>query len=156
MTDVFKDLCDIWERLFSHRPFLQGEIKYFLSEFDKKQYKFDEDNLKKVSELIGDIKDTKIDGFLESSDQNLASLNSIINEALDLSVNILNQENNTISKEDICAKEELHNKRQKEFDTFQSDLKTKYETIDKDIEEKVAAIKLHYEEAINKLVAENQ
>lgn len=31
---LLSDLSDIWDRLFSHRPFLQGEIKYFLSEFD--------------------------------------------------------------------------------------------------------------------------
>jgi len=34
MLFLFLDLSDIWDRLFSHRPFLQGEIKYFLSEFD--------------------------------------------------------------------------------------------------------------------------
>jgi len=34
MVFLLLDLSDIWERLFSHRPFLQGEIKYFLSEFD--------------------------------------------------------------------------------------------------------------------------
>ncbi|XP_025411618.1 biogenesis of lysosome-related organelles complex 1 subunit 5-like [Sipha flava] len=156
MTDILKDLCDIWERLFSHRPFLQGEIKYFLSEFDKKQYRADEENLKKIGELIDDLKENKIERFLESSGENLSSLNSTINEALNLSQEILDQENNIISEEELKTKEELHEKRQKELETFKSDLKIRYESIDKDIEDKLEAIKVNYEEAINKLIADNQ
>jgi len=56
----------------------------------------------------------------------------------------------------LKTKEELHERRQKEFETFKSDLKTKYESIDKDIEDKVKAIKINYEEDINKLIADNQ
>ncbi|XP_050524877.1 biogenesis of lysosome-related organelles complex 1 subunit 5-like [Daktulosphaira vitifoliae] len=156
MTDVFKDLCDIWDRLFSHRPFLQGEIKYFLSEFDKKQYKFDEENLKNVNELIGDIKEDKINDFLLTSDQNLSSLSKVINKALDLSADILNQENKIITEEELNDKQERQRKRQEEFDLFKSDLKIRYETIDKNIEEKIKSIKLQYEETINKLISDNQ
>lgn len=54
------------------------------------------------------------------------------------------------------AKEEVHEKRQKEFETFKSDLKTRYESINKDIEDKVKTIKINYEEDINKLIADNQ
>lgn len=54
------------------------------------------------------------------------------------------------------TKEELHERRQKELETFKSDLKVRYETIDKEIEDKVEAIKLNYEEAINKLISDNQ
>ncbi|XP_025208014.1 biogenesis of lysosome-related organelles complex 1 subunit 5-like [Melanaphis sacchari] len=156
MTDIFKDLSDIWDRLFSHRPFLQGEIKYFLSEFDKKSYRADEENLNKIGELISDIKDKKIERFLQSSGENLYSLNSTISKALNLSQEILDQENNIISEEDLKTKEELHERRQKELETFKSDLKTRYESIDKDIEDKVEAIKIHFEEDINKLIADNQ
>ncbi|VVC45468.1 Biogenesis of lysosome-related organelles complex 1 subunit 5 [Cinara cedri] len=156
MTDIFKDLSDIWERLFSHRPFLQGEIKYFLSEFDKKAYKVDEENLKKISELIVDLKENKIESFLQSSGENLTSLNSAINKALDLSQSILDQENNIISDEELKIKEELHEKRQRELETFKSDLKIRYESIDKDIKDKVETIKINYEEDINKLIADNQ
>lgn len=156
MTDIFKDLSDIWDRLFSHRPFLQGEIKYFLSEFDKKQYRVDEDNLNKICELIGDLKENKIENFLLSSSENISLLNSAVNRALDLSQVILNQENNIISEEELKTKEEFHERRQKEFEIFKSDLKTRYESIDKDIEDKVKTIKLNYEEDINKLIADNQ
>lgn len=54
------------------------------------------------------------------------------------------------------AKEEVHEKRQKELEIFKSDLKTRYESINKDIEDKVKAIKINYEEDINKLIADNQ
>ncbi|CAI6362354.1 unnamed protein product [Macrosiphum euphorbiae] len=156
MTDIFKDLSDIWDRLFSHRPFLQGEIKYFLSEFDKKSYRADEENLKKISELVSDLKEKKIERFLQSSGENLFLLNSAISEALNLSQAILDQENNIISEEDLKTKEEFHERRQRELETFKSDLKTRYESIDKDIEDKVEAIKIHFEEDINKLIADNQ
>lgn len=54
------------------------------------------------------------------------------------------------------TKRELHERRQKELETFKSDLKTRYESIDNDIEDKVEAIKIHFEEDLNKLIADNQ
>jgi len=56
----------------------------------------------------------------------------------------------------LKTKEELHERRQRELETFTSDLKTRYESIDKDIEDKVEAIKINFEEDINKLIADNQ
>lgn len=61
-----------------------------------------------------------------------------------------------MQEEDLKTKVEFHEKRQRELETFKSDLKTKYESIDKDIENKVEAIKINYEEEINKLIADNQ
>lgn len=61
-----------------------------------------------------------------------------------------------MQEEDLKNKEELHERRQKELETFKFDLMTKYESIDKDIEDKLEAIKLNYEEDINKLIADNQ
>lgn len=56
----------------------------------------------------------------------------------------------------MLVKEESHKRRQKELETFKSDLKTRYESIDKDIKDKVEIIKINYEEDINKLIADNQ
>jgi len=56
----------------------------------------------------------------------------------------------------LKIKEEFHERRQRELETFKSDLKIRYESIDKDIEDKVEAIKIHFEEDINKLIADNQ
>lgn len=50
----------------------------------------------------------------------------------------------------------MHEKRTKELETFKSDLITRYDSIDKDIEDKVKAIQANYEEDINKLIADNQ
>lgn len=61
-----------------------------------------------------------------------------------------------MQEEDLKTKEELHERRKRELETFKSDLITKYESIDKDIEDKLEAIKTNYEEDINKLIADNQ
>jgi len=61
-----------------------------------------------------------------------------------------------LQEEDLKTKEELHERRKRELETFKSDLITKYESIDKDIEDKLEAIKTNYEEDINKLIADNQ
>lgn len=61
-----------------------------------------------------------------------------------------------MQEEELRTKEELHEKRQRELETFKSDLKVRYESIDKDIEDKLQAIKVNYEEDINKLIADNQ
>lgn len=57
---------------------------------------------------------------------------------------------------ELSNKQERQRKRQEEFNLFKSDLNTRYETIDKNIEEKIKSIKLQYEEAINKLISDNQ
>lgn len=61
-----------------------------------------------------------------------------------------------LQEEELTTKEESHKRRQKELETFKTDLKTRYESIDKDIEDKVETIKINYEEDINKLIADNQ
>lgn len=61
-----------------------------------------------------------------------------------------------LQEEELLNKEESHKRRQKELETFKSDLKTRYESIDKDIKDKVETIKINYEEDINKLIADNQ
>jgi hypothetical protein len=35
----FSDVGEIWTRLFDHRPFLSGEIKFFLKEFEVRSQK---------------------------------------------------------------------------------------------------------------------
>lgn len=65
--------------------------------FQKKQYRADEESLNKISELIDDLKEKKIERFLQSSGQNLSLLNNTINKALNLSQEILDQENKIIS-----------------------------------------------------------
>lgn len=65
--------------------------------FQKKQYRADEESLNKISELIDDLKEKKIESFLQSSGENLLLLNNAINKALNLSQEILDQENKIIS-----------------------------------------------------------
>jgi len=72
-------------------------INFYYYIFQKKQYRADEENLKKITELIDDIKEKKIEHFLQTSGENLFLLNSAINKSLDLSKVILDQENKIIS-----------------------------------------------------------
>lgn len=37
---LFSDVGEIWFRLFDHRPFISGEIKFFLKEFEVRSHKF--------------------------------------------------------------------------------------------------------------------
>ncbi|CAH1639570.1 unnamed protein product [Spodoptera littoralis] len=34
MTELSREIGEIWSRLFDHRPFLNGEIKFMLKEFE--------------------------------------------------------------------------------------------------------------------------
>lgn len=72
-------------------------IQVYTILFQKKQYRADEENLNKISELIDDLKEKKIESFLQSSGENLLLLNNTINKALNLSQEILDQENKIIS-----------------------------------------------------------
>lgn len=61
LADILKDTHSIWQRLFDHKGFLNGEIQYALREYEQKRNDQEVENLFAIVENIADIKDTQID-----------------------------------------------------------------------------------------------
>lgn len=58
---VISDTFDVYSRLFNHRPFLQGEARHFVKEFEEKRQDSEVDNIFKTLETVTELRDYEID-----------------------------------------------------------------------------------------------
>ncbi|XP_033123363.1 biogenesis of lysosome-related organelles complex 1 subunit 5-like [Anneissia japonica] len=57
MENTLKDTGEIHARLLDHRPVIQGEIRYFIKEFESRRSNREMKRLKKIQEHTNDIND---------------------------------------------------------------------------------------------------
>ena len=83
---------DLYERLFNHRPFLKGEIKNFVKEFEEKRGDRDVESVFKVLETVTELNGGEIDKVKAQCDSTLPTLNSRLLVANSMCTKILDQE----------------------------------------------------------------
>ncbi|CAG9581215.1 unnamed protein product [Danaus chrysippus] len=135
MTELSREISEIWSRLFDHRPFLNGEIKFMLKEFEEKRGDREVENLFAILEKLTDIKDTQLEKVEKASKTALPVLAEKLNQALQLSEEIETDylQLQEKSKQKLAENKE---KRQKEWDQFIDDMNFKCQRIDNTFEEK--------------------
>ncbi|XP_038208210.1 biogenesis of lysosome-related organelles complex 1 subunit 5 [Zerene cesonia] len=150
MTELSREIGEIWTRLFDHRPFLNGEIKFMLKEFEEKRGDREVENLFNILENITDIKDTQLDKIQRSSKTALPVLSEKLQQALTLTEEV---EKDYLEIQQECAKKRLENKekRQKEWDQFIDDMNFKCQRIDNTFEEKEEELRDLYADLNHKL-----
>ena len=57
----FPDIFDAYGRLFNHRPFVQGEIRHSVKEFEEKRSDREVENVFKILEQVTELRDCEID-----------------------------------------------------------------------------------------------
>ncbi|XP_051542732.1 biogenesis of lysosome-related organelles complex 1 subunit 5 [Myxocyprinus asiaticus] len=70
MEKIIKDVGDIQSGLIDHRPVLQGEIRYFLKEFEKRAFR-ECRLLENLNKMISDTNDHDLPQCTESMDEKL-------------------------------------------------------------------------------------
>lgn len=140
---------EIWSRLFDHRPFLNGEIKYMQKEFEEKRGDREVENLFAILEKLTEIKDSQVDRIKKGADT-LPVLNEKLDQALKLSGDI---ENEYLDVHEVAEKRRAENreKRQKEWDQFIDDMNFKCKRIDNAFEDKEEELKDLYADLNHKL-----
>nr|XP_037278058.1 biogenesis of lysosome-related organelles complex 1 subunit 5-like isoform X2 [Rhipicephalus microplus] len=91
-VNVVKDITEIYSRLFDHKPFLQGEIKFFVKEFEEKRGDREVQKLFEMLEDVTEVRETQIDRACRASDQGLCSLAGNLEVALSMCHRILEAE----------------------------------------------------------------
>ena len=81
----------MYERLFNHRPFLQGEIKHFVKEFEEKRGDREVENVFKILEKVTELKGGEIDKVKAQCDSTLPNLNARLLVANSMCNKILDQ-----------------------------------------------------------------
>lgn len=88
---MFSDAADIYGRLFNHRPFLQGEVKHFVKEFEERRQDREVENVFKVLERVTELRDCEVDKVKAQCDSVLPNLNANLLVAQSMTNKILDQ-----------------------------------------------------------------
>ncbi|XP_046382953.1 biogenesis of lysosome-related organelles complex 1 subunit 5 [Ischnura elegans] len=151
MAAVVKDTGELWTRLFDHGPFLQGEIKYFLKEFEERRADREVEKIFQILERVTEIKETQIDRLKLSSDVHLPTLNANLEVAVGMCNRILEKE------EEYCPDKALANNRERrkaEWESFVEDITQKCSKVEATFGEKEKEMREYYEQLGQKLQAE--
>nr|XP_040565159.1 biogenesis of lysosome-related organelles complex 1 subunit 5-like isoform X2 [Lepeophtheirus salmonis] len=147
---VAKDIFDIHDRLFNHRPFLQGEIRHFIKEFEEKREDREVHNLFNVLEKVTELRESEIDKIITQCDGIFPNLSANLLVAQSMSNKILDQGR---TREIEQALENSKDTREKEWTSFMSEIQDTCAKIDDAYKRKEEDITTQYsklEESIEK------
>ncbi|CAL7939819.1 biogenesis of lysosome-related organelles complex 1 subunit 5 [Xylocopa sonorina] len=148
MASIIKDTGEIWSRLFDHRPFVQGEITFFLREFQEKRDDREVERLFKILEYSTELKESQLDRTEQLGDCHLPSLKANVDVALSMCERVLQREQDFDS--DIALQENREIRKQ-EWEKFVNDMSDKCEKVNQTFEEKENEIKEFYIDLERKL-----
>ncbi|KAF7993361.1 hypothetical protein HCN44_007864 [Aphidius gifuensis] len=133
MAAVIKDTGVIWSRLFDHRPFVHGEISYFVREFEEKRGDREVERLFKILEYSSELDQSQIDRAEQLGDCYLPSLKANTDVALSMCERILERENKFDSDIELADKRET---RKKQWEQFMNHMSEKCRQVDETFTEK--------------------
>ncbi|KZC13652.1 Protein Muted, partial [Dufourea novaeangliae] len=142
------DTGEIWSRLFDHRPFVQGEITFFLREFQEKRGDKEVEHLFKILEYSTDLKESQLDRAEQLGDCHLPSLKANVDVALSMCERVLQREQNFDIDKTL---EENRKIRKLEWEKFVNDISEKCEKVNQTFDEKENEIKEFYTDLEKKL-----
>ncbi|XP_057329437.1 biogenesis of lysosome-related organelles complex 1 subunit 5 [Microplitis mediator] len=148
MASVIKDIGEIWSRLFDHRPFIQGELSYFVREFEERRGDREVERLFKILEYSTELEQNQIDRAEQLGDCHLPSLKANTDVALTMCERIIQRENKFNSDNKLAENREL---RKEEWKKFINDMSDKCRKVDATFNEKEEELKNFYADLEKKL-----
>lgn len=136
-----KDLFDVHGRLFNHRPFLQGEIRHFVKEFEEKRGDREVENVFKILEKVTELRDCEVDKVKAECDSIVPQVNANLLVANSMYNKILDQARTSEIEQ---ALDSSRHARDKEWSNFIQDIQNKCEKIDDAYRKKEQDLRLHY------------
>lgn len=143
MSGVIKDIGDIHNRLFNHRPFLQGETRHFIKEFEEKRGDREVESIFKILERVTELRDCEVDKVKAQCDSTLPNLNANLLVAQSMCNKILDQSRR---HEIDHALESSRQARDKEWTGFMNDIQDKCAKIDDAYRQKEEDLRERYEQ----------
>jgi len=140
----FEDITEVHARLFNHRPFLQGEIKHFLREFEEKRGDREVENIFSSLERVSELRDLGLPGLITSASSN-RSTNLVANLQVAESMlgRILEQgETGEVEKTLVASREA----REKEWTNFLQEVQVRCKKIDQSFKEQEDSIRKKYQD----------
>ena len=93
---------DLYERLFNHRPFVQGEVKRFVREFEGGRGDRDVSNTFDILQRVTELGDFEVDNVRAQCDSALPNLNANLLVAESMCSKILARDSSSEIVSPIC------------------------------------------------------
>lgn len=148
MATIIKDTGEIWSRLFDHRPFVQGEITFFLREFQERRKDSEVEKLFKILEYSTELKESQLIRTEQLGDCHLPSLKANVDVAVSMCERVLQKEEEFDSDKALQRNRET---RKLEWERFINEMSEKCEKVNQTFEEKENEIKDFYTDLERKL-----
>ncbi|XP_051538455.1 biogenesis of lysosome-related organelles complex 1 subunit 5-like isoform X1 [Myxocyprinus asiaticus] len=143
MEKIIKDVGDIQSRLIDHRPVLQGEIRYFLREFEEKRAFRECRLLENLNKMISDTNDHDLP-------QCTASMHEKLCDAL-TRLEAANHMAQRIQQRELEAEQSTHvqvcvEKRRQDWEEFLKEQGALKEDVDEEHTKAVSRLTAQYDE----------
>jgi len=145
---IFKEIGEIYARLFDHRPILQGEINYFISEFETKRKYREETRMQKSLEYVREISEKLTTDSKIHLDENLPKITANFNTATEMVNMLLEREDETANSEKYT---EQKSDRTKDWTEFMDIMCDKSAQVDREYEDEIKRVTDYYRDLEEKL-----
>lgn len=148
--NTLNTVCDeINKRLFNHKPFIEGEIRFMVNQFEQLRDDQEINQLFQTLQRITDFKESQIDSAFKSCNQ-LNALNDSVDSVDNLMKQILSIESNEmINRNNYFRDKRIE--RSKQLSEFVELMKSQINEIDISFEEKENNLKKYYKDLEVKL-----
>ncbi|ESO96211.1 hypothetical protein LOTGIDRAFT_202237 [Lottia gigantea] len=149
---IFQDVSNLYSRVFDHRPVLQGNINYFVKEFEEKRGDREHTRLHQIDQTTNRLNNQTIPEICNVLQDNFANLNIQISTATEL-INKIAEKDGKVEKPLLVYQQQ---RRKEIWDEFMATQKNKSDSADKDYERQVKLLQEHYtnlESALSSSVA---
>eukprot|EP00092_Neocalanus_flemingeri_P018132 GFUD01019624.1.p2 GENE.GFUD01019624.1~~GFUD01019624.1.p2 ORF type:complete len:154 (+),score=56.09 GFUD01019624.1:43-504(+) len=140
----FEDIQEIHSRLFNHRPFLQGEVKHFLREFEEKRGDREVENIFSCLERVSELRDLGLPQLTTSTNSNTStSLVANLQVAESMLGRILeHSETDEVEKTLVASRDT----REREWTNFLQEVQIRCKKVDQSFKEQEDAIRKKYQD----------
>jgi len=139
-----EDIQEVHSRLFNHRPFLQGEVKHFLREFEEKRGDREVENIFSCLERVSELRDLGLPQLLTSTSSNSStSLVANLQVAESMLSRILEQEETGEVEKTLVASRDA---REREWTNFLQEVQVRCKKIDQSFKEQEDSIRKKYQD----------
>jgi len=140
----FEDIQEVHSRLFNHRPFLQGEVKHFIREFEEKRGDREVENIFSCLERVSELRDLGLPQLITNASSN-SSTSLVANLQVSESMlgRILEQgETGEVEKTLVASRDT----REKEWTNFLQEVQIRCKKVDQSFKEQEDTIRKKYQD----------
>ncbi|XP_039609972.1 biogenesis of lysosome-related organelles complex 1 subunit 5 isoform X2 [Polypterus senegalus] len=143
MDRIAKDVGDIQSRLFDHKPVLQGEIRYFVREFEEKRGLREKRLLDNVNSMISEVHGRGVPELQDSMQSSTSAILMRLEAANHMTQRILQRDS---VKEQSDSPPASREKYQSEWEEFMKEQTRRKEEVDEEHAKAVTRLSAHYGE----------